>query len=70
MILTAGALPHIVRGEQSECISPLTTLRTKYAWQAWEVSRSEAFHLLDAVDLARERSDRCRGGVQGRRSLL
>lgn len=41
-----------VKGEHSECISPLTTHRIKHAYQGWVVSRSDAIHLIDAVALS------------------
>ncbi|WP_272715127.1 hypothetical protein, partial [Escherichia coli] len=41
------SLPDFVKGERSECHLPLTTHRIKQAWQWWEVTRSDAFHLPD-----------------------
>lgn len=55
---------YFVKGERSECISPLTTLG-KTGCTGWEVSRSEAFHLTDAVgfDFASEANQDLAGGA-------
>jgi hypothetical protein len=58
-------LPDFVKGERSECISPLTTLRTKHAFQGWMVSRSEAIHLTDAVALGEGAERPLQGRGQG-----
>ena len=53
-VFKAISLAEFVRGERSECSSPLTTQTEKEAGQGWMVSRSEAIHLQDALafDLA------------------
>ena len=61
----ALVLPDFVKGERSECISPLTTLRTKHPCQGWVVSRSEAIHLTDAVALGEGAKRLLQGRGQG-----
>ncbi|PSC80092.1 hypothetical protein C6P47_28740, partial [Klebsiella pneumoniae] len=65
LIQKALVLPDFVKGERSECISPLTTLRTKHACQGWVVSRSEAIHLTDAVALGEGAKRLLQGRGQG-----
>jgi len=61
----AIALPNFVKGERSECISPLTTPRKEDAYQGWMVSRSEAIHLTDAVALGEGAKRLLQGRGQG-----
>jgi hypothetical protein len=62
-------LADFVRGERSECISPLTTRRIKHAWQVWRVHAVRPSTCQTPLPWARKQSDRCKGGVKGRLHL-
>lgn len=73
IIQKAIQFSEFVKGERSECISPLTTTPGKQACQGWMVSRSEAIHLSDAFDfraLAPAFYPRYRGRTNKLRSKL